>query len=136
MIWFASKEELCITYYRKKETWNIDDDATVNYLKEKVIVIIVIITAKALTNEQNLWNEDLLDDLENKYLFIKFLLLFLKFMNSCSFRCLAYVKCGCSLITFFNGFNNVINSFFLDQSDCTASKTTSCHPRTIYSFTF
>ena len=135
MIWFASKEELCITYYRKKETWNIDDDATVNYLKEKVIVIIVIITAKALTNEQNLWNEDLLDDLENKYLFIKFLLL-LKFMNSCSFRCLAYVKCRCSLITFFNGFNNVINSFFLDQCDCTASKTTACHPGTINSFTF
>ena len=79
MIWFASKEELCITYYRKKETWIIDeDDATVNYLKEKVIVIIVIITAKALTNEQNLWNEDLLDDLENKYLFIKFLFIIFK----------------------------------------------------------
>ena len=54
------------------------DDATVNYLKEKVIVIIVIITAKALTNEQNLWNEDLLDDLENKYLFIKFLFIIFK----------------------------------------------------------
>ena len=74
-----AKKNYVLLIIEKKETWIIDeDDATVNYLKEKVIVIIVIITAKALTNEQNLWNEDLLDDLENKYLFIKFLFIIFK----------------------------------------------------------
>ena len=61
---------------------------------------------------------------------------YLKLMNSGSFRSFTNIKSGFSGISRFDGFNDMIHNFFLDQSDCTSTKTTTSHSRSINSIAF